>query len=65
MAHKDSNLDRRRSSDRGHASDVLDIIGLLNVLIHSIHDTAGLRIVSTLIRKFYFPYQCSGFDVIL
>ena len=31
-------------------SDVLGIIGLLNVLIH-IHDIAGLRIVSTLIRK--------------
>ena len=31
--------------------DVLSIIGLLNVLIHSIHDIAGLRIVSTLIRK--------------
>ena len=45
-------------------SDVLGIIGLLNVLIHSIHDIAGLRIVSTLIRKFVFPYQCSGFDII-
>ena len=39
-------------------SDVLGSIGLLNVLIHSIHDLAG-RIVSTLIRKLYFPYQCS------
>jgi hypothetical protein len=40
--------------------DVLSIIGLLKVLIHSIDDTAGLRIVSTLIRKLAFPYQCSG-----
>ena len=58
-----------RSADRGglplmpSCSDVLGSIGLLNVLIHSIHDLAG-RIVSTLIRKLYFPYQCSGFDVI-
>ena len=26
-------------------SDVLGIIGLLNVLVHSIHDLAGFRIV--------------------
>ena len=28
-------------------SDVLGITGLLNVLIHSIHDVAGLRVIST------------------